>query len=322
MHYQHAMGLSAHDRALVAVPMTHVTGTVALVVVMAQCAGTLVVMANFKAANFLALMERERITYTLIVPAMYNLCLLQSDFERYDLSTWRIGGFGGAPMPLPTIQRFAEQVPALKLMNAYGATETTSPATLMPPQFTAAHVDSVGLAVACAEVKVVDVDGLPAPNGDTGELWIKGPMVVKGYWQDPVATAREITDGFWHSGDIGNIDSEGFVRVLDRKKDMINRAGYKVFPAEVESVLSAHPSVIEAAVVGKSCPVLGERVHAFVTIKAESVSAEELQRFCAERLSDYKVPESYTLQTAPLPRNANGKLIKQALKNSLRAAAT
>jgi long-chain acyl-CoA synthetase len=322
MHFQHTMGLSATDRALVAVPMTHVTGTVALVVVMARCAGTLVVMANFKAADFLALMERERITYTLIVPAMYNLCLLQPDFERYDLSSWRIGGFGGAPMPLPTIQRFAEQVPGLKLMNAYGATETTSPATVMPPQFTAAHVDSVGLAVACAEVKVVDIDGLPVPAGDSGELWIKGPMVVKGYWQDPAATAREITDGFWHSGDIGSIDSEGFVRVMDRKKDMINRAGYKVFTAEVESVLSAHPHVIEAAVVGKPCSVLGERVHAFVTIKAETVSAEELQRFCAERLSDYKVPESYTLQTAPLPRNANGKLIKQVLKNRLRAATT
>ena len=147
-------------------------------------------------------------------------------------------------------------------------------------------------------------------------------MVVKGYWQDAAATAREITDGFWHSGDIGNIDSEGFVRVFDRKKDMINRAGYKVFTAEVESVLSAHSHVIEAAVVGKPCPVLGERVHAFVTIKAETVSAEELQRFCAERLSDYKVPESYTLQTAPLPRNANGKLIKQVLKNRLRAATT
>ncbi len=322
MHYQYAMGLSAADRALVAVPMTHVTGTVALVVVMARCAGTLVVMANFKAADFLGLMERERITYTLLVPAMYNLCLLQPNFNRFDLSAWRIGGFGGAPMPLPTIQRFAEEVPRLKLMNAYGATETTSPATLMPPQFTAAHVDSVGLAVACAEVKVVDIDGLQVPAGDSGELWIKGPMVVKGYWQDPAATAREITDGFWHSGDIGDIDREGFVRVFDRKKDMINRAGYKVFPAEVESVLSAHPHVIEVAVVGKPCPVLGERVHAFVTIKAENVSAEELQRFCAERLSDYKVPESYTLQTAPLPRNANGKLIKRVLKNSLPAAAT
>ena len=321
MHFQHAMGLSAADRALVAVPMTHVTGTVALVVAMTRCAGTLVIMANFKAADFLALMERERISYTVIVPAMYNLCLLQPDFGRYDLSAWRIGGFGGAPMPLPTIQRFAEQLPRLQLMNAYGATETTSPATAMPPQFTPAHVDSVGLALACAEIKVVDVDGLQVPAGSSGELWIKGPMVVKGYWQDPAATAREFTDGYWHSGDIGSIDAEGFVRVFDRKKDMINRAGYKVFPAEVESVLSAHPGVIEVAVVGKPCPVLGERVHAFVMVKAETVSAEELRRFCAERLSDYKVPETYTLQTAPLPRNANGKLIKQGLRHSLRAAA-
>jgi acyl-CoA synthetase (AMP-forming)/AMP-acid ligase II len=322
LHFQSAMGLSEADRALVAVPLTHVTGTIALTVAMARCAGTLVVMPSFKAADFLALMERERISYTLIVPAMYNLCLLQPDLGRYDLSAWRIGGFGGAPMPLPTIQRFAQLVPRLKLMNAYGATETTSPTTLMPPQYTAAHVASVGLVVACGEVKVVGTDGQPVPAGESGELWIKGPMVVKGYWQDPAATAREISDGYWHSGDIGSVDRDGFVHVFDRKKDMINRGGYKIFTAEVESVLSAHPGVIEAAVVSKPCPVLGERVHAFVAVKAETVSAKELQGFCAERLSDYKVPESYTVQTAPLPRNASGKLLKHVLRNSLRAAVT
>jgi acyl-CoA synthetase (AMP-forming)/AMP-acid ligase II len=321
MHYQCAMELSQADRALVAVPITHVTGTT-LLATMTRCAGTLVVMATFKAGDFLALMERERITYTLIVPAMYNLCLLQPDVERYDLSHWRIGGFGGAPMPLPTIERFADLVPGLKLMNAYGATETTSPATLMPPQFTASHLASVGLSVACADVKAVGMDGLAAPAGESGELWINGPMVVKGYWQDPAATAREISDGYWHSGDIGNVDPEGFVHVFDRKKDMINRGGYKVFTAEVESVLSAHPQVVEAAVVGKPCPVLGERVHAFVTVKDGALPPAEIQRFCAERLSDYKVPETYTLQTAPLPRNAAGKLLKQALRDILRAAAT
>jgi long-chain acyl-CoA synthetase len=145
------------------------------------------------------------------------------------------------------------------------------------------------------------------------ELWIRGPMVVKGYWDDPAATAREFPDGFWRSGDLGSIDAEGFVRVLDRRKDMINRGGYKVYSAEVESALAAHPAVVESAVVGFPCPVLGERVQAFVTLR-ESTTVDSLKACCAERLADYKVPEKFTLGTEPLPRNANGKLLKRQLR--------
>jgi acyl-CoA synthetase (AMP-forming)/AMP-acid ligase II len=285
-----------------AVPLSHVTGVIALLSTVVRCAGTLIVLPAFKAREFLEVAERERMTYTLMVPAMYNLCLLEKDFEKFDLSSWRIGSYGGAPMPAATIAALAEKLPGLGLMNAYGATETTSPATIMPPEETARRRESVGLAVPGAEIKVVD-----------DELWIRGPMVVKGYWDDPAATAREITDGFWHSGDVGSIDAEGYVRVLDRKKDMINRGGYKVFTAEVESALAEHPAVVESAVVGYACPVLGERVHAFVVLK-ENSSEEELRNFCAARLADYKVPEKFTLSEQPLPRNANGKVLKRELK--------
>jgi len=140
--------------------------------------------------------------------------------------------------------------------------------------------------------------------------------VVKGYWNDPEATAREITDGFWHSGDIGSIDAEGYVRVHDRKKDMINRGGYKVFSAEVENVLAEHPAVVESAVVGYACPVLGERVQAFVVTRI-SVSEKTLRDFCTERLADYKVPEKFALSEQPLPRNANGKVLKRQLRESV-----
>lgn len=316
LHFRYAFGLSAADRALVAVPMSHVTGAVALVVAIVSAGGTLAVLPQFKAADFLALMARERISYTLIVPAMYNLCLLQEGFDSFDLSAWRIGGFGGAPMPLPTIERFAQRLPKLQLINAYGATETTSPATIMPAQFGAAHLDSVGLPVACGEICVMDDEGKEVPPGTTGEIWIRGPMVVKGYWQDEAATAREISDGYWHSGDIGDMDADGFVRILDRKKDMINRGGYKVFTAEVESVLLAHPQVVEAAVIGVPCPVLGERVHAFVVTREPAPDAAALRALCASHLSDYKVPESIHLRSDPLPRNANGKLLKRMLKES------
>ena len=306
MHYERAMGLAAVDRSIAAVPLSHVTGLIALIATMARCAGTLVLLPAFKAADFLALAARERMTHTVLVPAMYNLCLLEPDFGRHDLSRWRIGGYGGAPMPLPTLARFAEKLPRLGLMNLYGATETTSPATMMPPHETARHGDSVGLAVPCGEIRVAD----------DGELWIKGPMVVRGYWNDAAATAREFTDGFWHSGDIGAVDAQGFVYVLDRKKDMINRGGYKVYSAEVESALLEHPGVVEAAVVAVPCPVLGERVHAFVSLR-QVITEQDLRVFCAERLADYKVPESFTFRSEPLPRNANGKVLKRALREEL-----
>jgi len=318
MHYEHGMGLTAADRSIAAVPLSHVTGLIALIATMARCAGTLVLLPAFKAADFLTLAARERMTHTVLVPAMYKLCLLEPDFERHELSHWRIGGYGGAPMPPATIARFAEKLPGLGLMNLYGATETTSPATMMPAHETARASDSVGLAVTCGEIRVTDDAGREVLRGEPGELWIRGPMVVRGYWNDAAATAREFTGGFWHSGDIGAVDAQGFVYVFDRKKDMINRGGYKVYSAEVESALLEHPGVLEAAVVAVPCPVLGERVYAFVTLRdPDGVTGKTLQAFCTERLADYKIPEGFTFRTEPLPRNANGKVLKRALRGEL-----
>jgi long-chain acyl-CoA synthetase len=141
---------------------------------------------------------------------------------------------------------------------------------------------------------------------------------VPGYWNNAEATAQSFTDGYWRSGDVGSKDADGFVRVFDRLKDMINRGGYKIFSVEVENVLSGHPAVLESAIIGKPCPVLGERVHAFVSLKG-GADESELRRFCAERLADYKVPESFTLLGEPLPRNANGKLLKRMLRERLTA---
>lgn len=319
MHYQIAMGLGPKDSSIAAVPLSHVTGLVALITTLVRAAAKLVIMPSFKAADFLRLAARERMTHTLMVPAMYNLCLLQSDFTTHDLTQWRIGAFGGAPMPLATIEALARTVPSLTLMNCYGATETTSPTTLMPAGRNAAHSDTVGTTLACAEVCVMDDDGREVPRGQSGEIWIKGPMVVPGYWGNAEATAENLTGGYWHSGDIGSQDVQGYVRVVDRKKDMINRGGYKIYTIEVENALYAHPAVQECAVVAKPCPVLGERVHAFVALKAAGTTAEELTAFVTTRLSDYKVPESWTLSTAPLPRNANGKLLKRAMRDELLA---
>jgi long-chain acyl-CoA synthetase len=311
--------LTASDRSIAAVPLAHVTGAVANVMTMVACAGTLIILPEFKAAEYLKVAARERVTYTVMVPAMYNLCLLRPDFESYDLSSWRIGGFGGAPMPVATIERLKANVPGFKLVNCYGATETTSPSTIMPGELTPAHLDSVGLPCPGAHIVVVDAAGRELPRGEIGEIWIHGGSVIKGYWKNSAATAENFTGGFWHSGDLGSIDAEGFVRVFDRQKDMINRGGLKIYSAEVESVLAAHPGVVESAIIARPCPVLGERVHAVIVTRDGDIGGEVLRAWCAERLSDYKVPETIALTTQPLPRNANGKVMKKQLRESLAA---
>lgn len=320
MHFQLAMGLGREDSSIAAVPLSHVTGLVALITTMVRSAAKLVIMPTFKAAEFLRLAAQERMTHTLMVPAMYALCLLQPDFDKHELAWWRIGAFGGAPMPLATITSLAQKLPGLTLMNCYGSTETTSPATLMPPGRTSAHLDTVGAPLGCAEIRVMDKARREVPPGTAGELWIKGPMVVRGYWDNPEATAAAFTGGFWHSGDVGTVDSEGYVRVVDRMNDLINRGGYKIYTIEVENALYAHPAVLDCAVVAKPCSVLGERVHAFVALRDGGTTTQELTEFVRPRLSDYKLPESYTVSTEPLPRNANGKLMKRAMREQLLAS--
>jgi acyl-CoA synthetase (AMP-forming)/AMP-acid ligase II len=320
MVFVSCLQLTAADRSIAAVPLGHVTGVVANIMTMVRCGGALIIMAEFKAAEYLKLAARERVTYTVMVPAMYNLCLLQPDFDSNDLSSWRIGGFGGAPMPIATIERLAVKIPGLKLANCYGATETTSPSTMMPGELTATHIDSVGLPCPGADVVVMDAHGREQPRGEVGELWIRSASVIRGYWNNPKATAEGFTGGFWHSGDLGSIDQENFVRVFDRQKDMINRGGLKIYSAEVESVLSGHPGVVESAIIAKPCPVLGERVHAVIVTRDGAVRAEALRAWCAERLSDYKVPETMDLTLQPLPRNANGKVMKRQLREAWAAA--
>jgi long-chain acyl-CoA synthetase len=316
MVFVSCMQLTAADRSIAAVPLGHVTGVVANIMTMVRCAGALIIMAEFKAAEYLKVAAAERVSYTVMVPAMYNLCLLQPDFDSYELSSWRIGGFGGAPMPVATIEKLETKIPGLKLMNCYGSTETTSPSTVMPGALTAGHLDSVGLPCPGAQIIVVDAGGRELPRGEIGEIWIHSASVVKGYWNNPVATAESFTAGFWHSGDLGSIDAENLVRVFDRQKDMINRGGLKIYSAEVESVLSGHASVVESAIIAKPCPVLGERVHAVIVTRNSDVTAEALRAWCAERLSDYKVPETMALTSEPLPRNANGKVMKKQLREA------
>ncbi len=314
LHYQACMRLQPDDRSALAVPASHVTGLIAIIAAMLKVGGAIIIVPAFKAGEFLRLVEDERVSHTLMVPAMYKLCLLNDDFNHRDLDCWRIGGYGGAPMPVATIDALAARLPGLTLLNAYGATETTSPVTMMPTGLTREHAASVGVALPASDIRVMDELGRELPAGEAGELWIGGPMVVPGYWGNPEATAASFTAGYWHSGDIGSVDAEGFVRILDRKKDMINRGGFKIYSAEVENVLMALPGVLEAAIVGRACPVLGERVHAYLYAPDVTLQEEAVRVHCRSQLADYKVPEGITWCEAPLPRNANGKVMKRLLR--------
>ena len=314
LNYQYGMQLRDGEISVLAVPGSHVTGLVAIILTMIRVCGTTVLMPTFKARGFLELAAQARMTHTLIVPAMYNLCLLDPDFATFDLSRWRIGAFGGAPMPGATIERLAATLPQLTLVNVYGSTETTSPVTMLPLGEIARHADTVGKALACTDIIVMDDDGCEVSTGASGELWIAGPMVIPGYWNNPEADRSAFRGGYWKSGDIGSVDAQGYVRVFDRKKDMINRGGYKIYCIEVEGVLARHPGVIECAVIGRPDPVLGERVHAVIVPRSPDLDIAELKAFCARNLSDYKVPETIALLADALPRNANGKVLKTVLR--------
>lgn len=314
LHYLYGLQLEVPQRGLLAIPGSHIAGFMALVTTTIATAGTLVLQREFKARATLELMAKERVTYTVLVPAMFQLCLADPDFDAAALTAWRTVVYGGAIMPPAVVEDAAAKLPGLRLVNAYGSTETCAPATIMPFDATAGRTASIGIAVHCGEIAVMDDEGREVPRGQPGELWIRGPMVSPGYWRDEAATAANFVAGYWLSGDIGTMDEEGFLTVHDRKKDMIVRGGYKVFSAEVENAIIAFGGVEECAVVPVPCPILGERVFAFVKPGREGLKSEDLKQWLRGRIADYKNPDHVELTDDPLDRNQNGKLQKASLR--------
>lgn len=315
MHFEMCMEMGSGERSLLAVPASHVTGLIANIATMLRVAGCTVMLHVFKAESFLETAARENITHTLIVPAMYNLILLRCELDEYDLSAWRIGAYGGAPMPESTIDALSKKLPQLQLINAYGSTETTSPSTMLPVGMGTIRADSVGIALPCADIRVVDELGNDVVDGEHGELWIGGAMVVPGYWNNPQKTRDEFHNGYWKSGDIGSRDEHGFFSLHDRRKDMIIRGGYNIYSAEIENVVASLEQVVECAVIGRADPVLGEKSELIVNTGDAIVSESFITDHCRQHLADYKVPDFVTIVVQPLPRNANGKVIKAVLRN-------
>jgi long-chain acyl-CoA synthetase len=315
LHYRFALNLGTQERGILAVPASHVTGLVAIIATMMLDGGCTIILREFKASDFLNIAAHERMSFTLMVPAMYALCLKRPEFRARQLEHWKIAAFGGAPMPPVTLSAFLEQLPHLAFSNIYGATETASPTTIMPANETRQRLASVGKPVLCAEVRVVDDSGNDCADGCPGELWLGGPQVAAGYWNDDDATQREFIGRWWRSGDIGSRDSDGFIYLHDRSKDLVNRGGYKIFSVEVENILLELDAVAEVAIIPAHCPVLGERIHALVVLNADyTLDLSDVRSTVQARLADYKAPDILTIRSEALPRNANGKIMKSSLR--------
>jgi long-chain acyl-CoA synthetase len=303
---------------LISVPFFHATGCHSILVANTALGGKLVMMFKWNPERALELIERERITSFGGVPAMVWQVLESPDFPKRDLSCVKSVAYGGAPAPPELVRRIKEVFPEVTAGNGYGLTETSSVATFNSGDDYIRKPDSVGAPVPVCEIRIVDEEGEEVPRGEVGELWIKGPNVVEGYWNAPEATAETFTDGWLHSGDLARVDDDGFVFIVDRAKDMLIRGGENVYCVEVESVLYDHPEVMDAAVVGIPHKVLGEEVGAVVQVTPSSrISEQALRDHVAVHLAAFKVPVRIEIRTEPLPRNPNGKILKQDLKREL-----
>ena len=308
----------AQSAYLLSVPFFHATGCHSILVANTAAGGKLVLMRKWDPERALELIERERITIFGGVPSMAWQVLDSPDFQKRDTSSVTSIGYGGAPAPPELVRRIEEMFPGRTPSNGYGLTETSSVTTMNSGDDYLTHPDSVGTPVPICDLKTVDPAGEELPAGDVGELWIRGPNVVKGYWHKPAETAQTFSDGWLHTGDVARIDDEGFVYIVDRAKDMVIRGGENVYCVEVEAALFEHPAVSDAAVIGIPHQVLGEEVGAVVTLKpGAEVTEEELRKHVGSRLAAFKVPVRIWFRSEPLPRNPAGKILKQELRNEL-----
>ncbi|MBG0831294.1 acyl--CoA ligase [Planomonospora sp. ID67723] len=301
---------------LLTVPLFHVTGCFAVMTTTMFTGGGLVLMYKWDAGRALELIEREKVTVFSGVPTNVWQLLSHPDLEKYDISSLNSLGYGGAPAPPKLLERITEQLPSRAPSNGYGMTETTALAINNSGPDYLAKPDSIGLPMPVIDVKISDPLGEELPVGEVGELCMRGPNVILGYWNRPEATAETFVNGWLHTGDLARIDEEGFVYIVDRAKDMVIRGGENVYCAEVEAALFEHPAVDDAAVIGIPHDELGEEVGAVVRLKSPA-TPEELQAFLRERIAPFKVPVRFWIREAELPRNPGGKILKTHLRKEV-----
>jgi acyl-CoA synthetase (AMP-forming)/AMP-acid ligase II len=304
---------AAQKRNLVSVPLFHVTGCNAQLLVQLGTGGTTVILPVFDVATFLRTIEEERITTLVTVPAIHALAISHPDFATTDISSVSRVAYGGAPIAPALVQRLMQAYPNARVGNGFGLSETSSIATYLPHEWSAEHADSVGFAAPVVDLRLQD----PDPESGVGELLVRAPNVVIGYWNKPEATAATFVDGWLHTGDLARIDDEGLVYIVDRAKDMICRGGENVYCVEVENALAGVPGIAEAAVVGVPDEVMGEKVGVVVVPTAPGAfDTDAMFASLNGRLADFKIPQYVAVSATPLPRNPGGKVLKRQLRES------
>jgi fatty-acyl-CoA synthase len=307
-------GFTSEDLGLACGPLYHV-GALDLTTTSLVAAGaTTIIHRAFDAAAVVDELERSRVTTVWLAPAMVNAIMALPNIERRDLSSVRVIINGGEKMPIPLIERIQRTFPSAWFADAYGLTETVSGDTFLDRDSVVTKLGSVGRPCLYLELEVWDELGRPVGPGDRGEIVMRGPKVFKGYWRDPDATARAFEGGWFHTGDVGVRDDDGYLYIVDRLKDMIVSGGENIAGSEVERVLYEHPAVLEAAVVGRPDERWGEVPVAFVVLRPDrTATADDLAAHCRDQLARFKVPKDVTFLDA-LPRNPSGKVLKRDLR--------
>jgi long-chain acyl-CoA synthetase len=306
---------AGRDKNLCPVPLFHVTGLVMNFCGSVYAGIPVVFMKRFNAVDALKVIEEEKITTMIGVPTILWLMLNAPEFDHYNLGSLRCFAAGGSAAPEELLKACIEKLPGSKLCPGYGLTEACGMTlTTISLDEALSHKGSVGRAIPLIEAKVVDSSERELPLGEPGELLVRGCLALKEYWNQPEATRKTIVDGWVHTGDVAKMDEEGYVYVLDRIKDMINRGGEKIWSLEVENVLYRNPMVLEAAAVGVPDTIFGEEVKAVIVLKqGAKATPEEIQEFCSHYLAKYKVPKYVEFRDI-LPRNPAGKVVKGELK--------
>ncbi len=303
------------DVVLGVLPWFHITGMECQLNLSAYLGTPLVAIGRFDLETVLAAIQRYRCTATTLIATVNVAIASYPGTKNYDLSSMKTCCSGGAPVPQAVAERW-EAVTGFKLIEGYGLSETTAPTHINPPH--RPKYGTVGLALPFTDVKLVAVeDGLTeVPPGEPGEVVVRGPMVMKGYWKNPEATQEALRDGWLSTGDIGCFDDEGYLRIVERKKDLIKASGFSVYPAEVEATLYRHPSILEAGVVGVPDPYRGEDVVAYVVLRPEAregATEQQIVEWSREQMAVYKAPRRVRF-LEKLPRTATGKILRRALR--------
>ncbi|MGW7538340.1 acyl-CoA synthetase [Amycolatopsis sp. NPDC054798] len=304
-------GLLPSDITLTVAPLFHIGGLALFTLPLLYAGGTVVVAGKFDPQETLALIQREKVTVHFMVPAMWAAMTQVPDFDSYDLSRLRYLLCGGAPCPLPVIEFYEGK--GLTFVEGFGMTELSPAALVLESAFVRSHAGSVGRPFLHVEARIVDERDEEVPAGTVGELVLRGPNVFAGYWGLPEASAETMRGGWFHSGDLARCDADGFVTLVDRKKDMIISGGENVYPIEVEQVLHRHPDIADVAVIGAPDPQWGETVVAVVVPAGDSLDGDAVIAYCRERIAAFKCPRRVEV-VAELPRNATGKLLKRELR--------